>query len=86
MIWQTLYYTPNPEFEYQKRGSNWVKRKRGSNEKFYPVVPSSVEVLNKFFGEKGGIAYQYSTFTKTAVVVAGLLGIYFISKKWNFNK
>jgi hypothetical protein len=86
MIWQTLHYKGNPEFEYQKRGNTWVKRKIGSGENWYPVVPQSIDILNAYFKKNRGIGYQYSTIVKTGAIVITIFGIYLITTKWNLKK
>jgi|694.fasta_scaffold00976_44 hypothetical protein len=86
MLYQTLYYPDNPTFEYQKRGKIWLKRKKGSQEKWYPVPPNSNSVLDGYFSSKKRFGYQYSALAKTGAIVLVLVGSYFIVKKWNLRK
>ena len=46
-MYKTLYLKENPDFEYQKRGKNWFKRKKGSKTDFYAVNENCQIVLNK---------------------------------------
>jgi len=84
MLYQTLYYPDNPTYEYQKRSSGWVRRKKGSSESWYPVASTSNQVLNDYFSGKK-IGYQYSITAKVGAIVILLVGSYFLYKRWNFK-
>jgi hypothetical protein len=74
-MYKTLYLKENPDFEYQKRGKNWFKRKKGSNADFYAVNENGQIVLNKLYAKN--LFFFYSTNFKVGVILSlGILAYY----------
>jgi hypothetical protein len=75
-IYKTLYNADNTAAEYQKRGKDWFKRKKGSEEPWKKVESKYYANLNAQY-KKSGFLYNYTTASK---IIAGTLLAFIVFK------
>ena len=83
-MYKTLYLKDNPDFEYQKRGKNWFKRKKGSKTDFYAVNENGQTVLNKMYAKN--LFFFYSTNFKIGVILGISVLAYYLKTNGLLNK
>lgn len=78
MIFETLKFSGNPDFEYQNRFGKFYKRKIGDLT-WNLVDDKGQAVLAKSFAKKP-LLYQYTTTAKLSIALATIAGGYFLYK------
>jgi hypothetical protein len=85
MIYKTFYLTNNPSQEYQYQKGIWVKRNRGSKQRFYAVDSNGQNVLNNLYKPKNNIQHfwMYSTTAKTVFAIGALVGGLYLYRNYS---
>jgi len=81
MIYQNYYLTSDAQSVFQKRGSSWVKRKKGSSDKWLVAPFNEQSALQDAHGDR--FLFKYNLFYKTTLLAAVLYAGF---KGWQLYK
>ena len=80
-MYKTLYLKANPNFEYQRRGGNWVKRPKGTKGSWYPLDANGNRVLSETYSDKPALFFYSNNFFIGGAIVLGIVGFIVLKKR-----